>query len=294
VRGKLPGLQKSKSRDVFTIARSVPHRAIVFGRQVTSSVRSLAGKRIVVTRARAQAEDLGNQLAALGAEVIYCPAIRIAPPEDPMPFERAVHEISHFDWVVITSANGVAALVEEWQRQGAAREGLATLRVACVGPATAEALRRAGIEPQAMPEKFVGAEIAAALAERIRRGERKVLLLRAAGGDPELPRRLRELGAEVREVESYRSVPDLENLSAVRADLEDRAIDVITFTSPSAATFFLEASGWTGAEAIVAAIGPVTAARLSELGVLPQIVADEHTAGGLAKAIADFFEYGSA
>jgi uroporphyrinogen-III synthase len=249
----------------------------------------LAGRRIVVTRAREQAEDLGSQLAALGAHVIYCPAIRIAPPEDPTPFQQAVREISRFDWVVVTSVNGVAALVAEWQRQGYPRDKFSDVRMACVGPATAAALRDAGVEPQAMPDEFVGAEIAVTLAGRIRRGERTVLLARAAAGDPELPRRLRELGADVTEVESYRSVPDLENLPVVRAGLEAGTIDVVTFTSPSAATYFLEASGWDARSAVVAAIGPVTAARLRALGVRPEIVANEHTASGLVNAIAGFF-----
>jgi uroporphyrinogen III methyltransferase/synthase len=249
----------------------------------------LLGRRIVITRARAQAEDLGRRLKELGAEVIFCPAIRIAAPVDAGPFQEAVAALDRFDWVVLTSVNGVGALHAELERQGKDLHVLAARRVACVGPATADALRRIGVQPQAMPEAFVGAEIATVLAERIRSGERRVLLARAAGGDPALPRRLRELGAELTEVESYRSVPDLEQVEQVRARLAQHTIDAITFTSPSAVTYFAAAVGELGADVVLAAIGPVTASRMHEVGLTPTVVAVDHTIPGLVQAVAQHF-----
>ncbi len=249
----------------------------------------LAGRRVVVTRARAQASDLGDRLAKLGAEVLYCPAIRLAPPADAQPFQRAVQELDRFDWVVLTSVNGVAALLGELERQGRGALDLATKRVACVGPATAEALRARGVTPQAMPAEFVSAGIATVLDEWIRAGQRRVLLVRGAGGTPELPARLRDTGADLSEVEAYRSLPDRESLAGVRALLAERAVDLITFTSPSTVTYFVEAVGEIPERVLLAAIGPVTADRMRELGLAPDIVAPDHTIPGLVRAVSSFF-----
>ena len=247
----------------------------------------LAGLRIVVTRARAQAAELGERLEALGAQVIYCPAIRIAAPDDQAPLRRAAAQLETFDWVVLTSANGVTALYEELERQdGAAR--LERVKVACVGPGTAQALQSHGVRVLTMPAEFVGAEIAHAIAAHIRSGERRVLLARGRGGNPDLPERLRALGAEVTEVESYRSIPDLENLNTVKMQLAAGAIDVITFTSPSTATYFVEGVGTLPENVALAAIGPVTAARMRELNLEPSVVAQDHTVPGLVQALAEF------
>jgi uroporphyrinogen-III synthase len=248
----------------------------------------LAGKCIVVTRARAQAADLGMRLEALGAAVVYCPAIKIAPPEDPEPFQDAVSRLDAFDWVILTSVNGVIALMAELDRQGLGVAALARLSVACVGPATAQALRRRGVAVDAMPERYVGAEIATVLADRMRADQRRLLLARAASGDAELPRRLREMGAEVTEVESYRSIQDLENIAELQAQLKTGVVDVIVFTAPSTATFLLERAGVIPPSVVLAAIGPVTAARLQELGHSAAIVAPEHTMAGLVRAVSSF------
>src|SRR5262245_11806622 len=200
----------------------------------------LTGRRIVVTRSRAQAHDLGDRLTALGAHVIYCPAIRIAEPADPGPFRAAAAAIDTFDWLILTSTNGVRAFFDEV----GTNQLPVDLQVACVGPATAAALREHGVEPAAMPDEFVGSEIAAVLAGRISRGTR-VLLARGAGGSRELPERLRVLGAQVFDVDSYRSVPDLENIGALQRELDAQAVDLITFTSPSTVSNLLEGLGGT-------------------------------------------------
>jgi uroporphyrinogen III methyltransferase / synthase len=250
--------------------------------------RLLSGKRIVVTRARAQAADLGQPLEALGAAVIYCPTIRIAPATDPLPLQRALQTLQAFDWLVLTSANGVEAVLAELQRQGQARAALAGVRLVCVGPATAAALRRNQLEPAVMPEEFVSREIASALADQLQPGAR-VLLARAAGADPELPRRLRDLGARVTDIEAYHAVPDLASVEEVRSSLIAQEVDLITFTSPSTATYFVAAVGDLARSVALAAIGPVTAARIRELGFRVSIVAAEHTASGLVAAISDYF-----
>jgi uroporphyrinogen-III synthase len=248
---------------------------------------SLSGRRIVVTRSRTQAQELGNLLAREGAEVLYCPAIRVGEPADPRPFVDAVRELDRYEWLILTSANGVQVLFAELERQGRTAPG-PHIQVACVGPATAEALRARGVQPAAMPEDFIGSAIAGVLAGRIQPGTR-VLLARGAGGSRALPEQLRQLGADLTEVESYRSVPDLENIAELARALDEDAVDLITFTAPSTVSFLVEGLGRLPSGAALAAIGPVTEARMRELGLRAAVVAPEHSMPGLVRAIVQYF-----
>jgi uroporphyrinogen III methyltransferase/synthase len=253
--------------------------------------RPLSGRRIAVTRARTQARELGERLAGEGAEVVYCPAIRFAEPANAQPFEDAVRALDSYDWLVLTSTNGVRVFFEELTRAGG-RALPNGLRVACVGSATAAALRERGAEPAAVPDEYTGAEVARAIAGTVNPGTR-VLIVRAAGGGYELPELLRALGAEVTDVESYQSVPDLANLGELRRELEAGRIDLITFTSPSTAAFLVEGLGTVPTGVGFAAIGPVTAARMHELGMEPSLVAPEHSIPGLVAAIVSYFASGN-
>ena len=233
------------------------------------------------------AREFGEPLEALGAEVLYCPAIRIAEPLDKQPFVRAVAAIASYEWLILTSTNGVRTFFEELERQGSTRLP-AGLQVACVGPATAAALRTRGAEPSAIPDEYVGSAIAGVLESRVRPGTR-VLLARGAAGGRELPTRLQQSGADLTEVESYRSVPDLENLDLLAKALDARSVDLITFTSPSTVVYTFEGLGRLPDGVALAAIGPVTEARMRELGLQPSIVAPEHSMPGLVAAITDYF-----
>src|SRR5687767_13723674 len=263
---------------------------VLFERPRVRMRRVLEGRRIVVTRPRAAADDLGERLTALGAEVVYCPAFRIVPPADPAPFQAAVAALNDFDWVVITSANGARALGAEIRRQGLPEAVLRDRRVACVGPATASALRAEGVDPQVIPDVFVGARVADALAPQLHRGAR-VLLARAAGADRELPDRLRGLGAQVTDVQAYASAPDLPNATEIAALLDAEAVDMITFTSPSAVSYFVSGVDRTLSGVGLAVIGPVTADRLRALGLEPAVIAQEHTVSGLVDGISRFLNY---
>ena len=252
---------------------------------------ALSGRRIVVTRSRTQARELGDRLSDWGAEVVYCPAIRFAEPDDPKPFQNAARTIERYDWLVLTSTNGVREFFAELARQGKGSIP-AQVQVACVGSGTAGALRERGVEPAALPDEYVGAEVARVLAGRIVPGTR-VLIARAARGGRELPEQLRALGAEVTDVESYQSVADLENLGELRRELEAGNIDLITFTSPSTASFLVEGLGAPPRGVAFAAIGPVTAARMSELGMAPSVVAPKHSIPGLVSAVVSYFASGN-
>lgn len=247
----------------------------------------LRGRTIIITRARHQAAELCAPLEAAGASVISCPAIRIAPPDDPVPLQRAIRQLQSYDWLVFTSVNGVAGFFDAIERAALSRSVLAGVAVACVGPATAEALRHRGVEPDAMPGEFVGARIASMLTAS--GPPRRVLLARAREADRSWPAELRAAGVQVDDIEVYRTVADAEMLAGARALIESGLPDLVLFTSPSAATFFAEAAGPALAKVPLAAIGPVTAARIRQLGYEPAVIAREYTTSGLVAAVGAYF-----
>ena len=250
--------------------------------------RPLFGRRIVVTRARAQASALADRLTELGADVVELPMIRIAPPEDPGPLLEAVGRLDAFDWIVFTSANAVEAFFDALAAAKRDSRALARVRVCAVGPATAERLGQFGIRPDAQPETFRGATVCDALARAgATLNGARVLCPRADIAPKDLPEALAARGAAVTEVVAYRTLPEpvapdfLEDLSAER-------IDWVTFTSSSTVKNFLAAVGaerlraW---NARLASIGPSTSETLRESGFPPTVEAATHTTDGLIEAI---------
>ena len=250
----------------------------------------LAGVRVLVTRPERQAADMKAALRGLGAEVVAFPATRIEGPADGgAALRAAAARLNEFGWVVVSSANGVdrmlAAAKEEGTRDTAGRPAWA-----CVGPATAAALRTAGIEPRIVASRHVAEGLIEALSSFDLAGER-VLLPLAAGARPALPEGLRELGASVEVVEAYRSVPDGRGAGDVRERLNRREIDAVTFTSPSTVARFVEMIGPDAGGAIVAVIGPVTAAAAEAAGIGSDVVARRHTTRGLIEALVEHFHH---
>jgi uroporphyrinogen-III synthase len=253
----------------------------------------LQGRRIVVTRARAQAGDLLAGLRALGAEPLACPAIAIAPPLSYAPLDAAVARLAGYDWLLFTSVNGVAAFAARRGRLGAqpAPDGL---RVGAIGPATAEAARAAGLAPTFVPDTYVAEAILAQIGDV---AGRRILLPRAERARPVLAAGLRARGALVDEVTAYRTVPDAGG-AALIADLRAGAIDAITFTSSSTVRFFWEGLAGQMEPADLAAaprrpailcIGPITAATARALGLPVDAVAEPYTIAGLLDALTRWF-----
>jgi uroporphyrinogen III methyltransferase / synthase len=250
--------------------------------------RPLFGRRIVVTRSRAQASDLVAELDELGAETIEAPAIRIEPPTDPAPLAAAVRNLADFDWVVLTSTNGVDALFGAMAAQGLDARALAGRRVAAIGPATAARLMSFGIRPDLQPEVFTGAAVAEAMARTGDLSGRHVLLPRADIAPRELVEALGSQGAHVTEVVAYRTVSDFANRDAVTERLDRGEIDWITFTSSSTVKNFLETirpDRVTASRAKLASIGPTTSATLRAAGLEPTVEAAAYTIPGLVDAI---------
>ena len=248
----------------------------------------LWGKTVLVTRTRRQASRLTRCLADLGANVIECPAIEIQPPADLSAVDAALRRLGDFDWLVLTSPNGSAALIERMRAIGLDARAMRGLRLAAVGPATADVLRDAFLQPDLLPEKFTTRGLGEALtADNLTRGKR-LLLARADIATDDLPETLRAAGAIVEEVALYRTVRPAALPDAALAALRAGQVDWVTFTSSSTVENFLallEGQGVSLDAVRLASIGPVTTQTLVEHGLTPAATADVHTIDGLVDAL---------
>jgi uroporphyrinogen III methyltransferase/synthase len=253
-------------------------------------LRPLAGRRMVITRAAEQAAGLSALLEAEGAEVATLSAISIEPVADPAALDRAIGQIERYRWVIFTSVNGARAFVERLHRADLDWRALKGVRLGAIGPATAEALRAAGVRPDFMPDEYVAEAITAGIGDV---SGQRVLLPRADIAREALAIELRRLGAEVEEIAAYRTVTRPLDAQTVTAALAARP-DAITFTSSSTVRGLQAAlPGMPLAEALrgiaVACIGPITAQTAREAGLTPQIVAEEYTMPGLTRALVSYF-----
>ncbi|MBW3629725.1 MAG: uroporphyrinogen-III C-methyltransferase [Gemmatimonadetes bacterium] len=178
--------------------------------------RPLFGRRILVTRARAQASGFAAQLEALGAEVIQFPTIRITGPADAEPLRAAVKQVDGYDWVVFTSVNGVERFWREMRSSGRDARSLAGVHLCAIGPATAAALELEGVRADLVPAQFISEAVADALADEVDLTGARILLPRAEVSREALPALLRERGATVDEVAAYRTVPDSREAAELR------------------------------------------------------------------------------
>lgn len=249
--------------------------------------RPLFGRRVVVTRARAQASAFAAQLEALGAEVVEWPAIRIEPAADLTPLRAAVARLASYDWIFFTSVNAVDVFFALLHESGRDARALAGHRLVAIGPATADRLNGFGIRPDVQPAEYTSAAIVEALSARDLRGER-ILCPRADIAPADLPEALTRRGAVVTEVTAYRTVPDAAQASTVAAMLGRGEVHWLTFTSSSTVTNFfaaIEPAAVKPGAARIASIGPMTSAAVRRFGLEPAVEAPTHTIPGLIQAI---------
>jgi len=250
----------------------------------------LTGWRILTTRASKQSGGLASPLRELGAEVIEIPTIEIKPPRSYKALDSAVRNIGKYDWLILTSVNGVEALFARLKKLRIAAEKLEQLQIAAIGPATQREIEKHGLKVAMTPEKYIAESVVEAL-----KGETKgkrVLLVRAKVARDVLPNELRKAGAKVDVAEAYEThVPARAKakLNQLFANHSARP-DVVTFTSSSTATNFLDLLDkehyHTLREIWLASIGPVTSGTLRNAGFKPNIEALDYTMEGLALAIA--------
>lgn len=265
----------------------------------SGATRPLSGKCVVVSRAQDQAAALSFPLRELGAEVLEIPFIEIRSPASFQRLDDALLHIQDYDWLILTSVNGVKALAGRIAQLGLEPLNFVHLKVAAIGPATEQALEEQQFTVDVVPEKYVAEAVVSALRAQVK-GQR-ILLVRAKVARDVIPEELRKAGAVVNVAEAYETVVPEASRARLRDALREsaRKPDVITFTSSSTVRSFasmLELDPRPGSarppilEGVkLASIGAVTSATLRELGLPVDIEAREFTIPGLVRAIAASF-----
>lgn len=260
--------------------------------------RPLFGRRIVVTRSREQARDLVELLEGLGAQTIEAPTFRLVPAEDPEAIDRAVASVGQYQWIVFESANAVSRFCATLLGGTRDLRVLGGVRVAAIGPSTADRLESFGLRPDVVvPESGTEATANALEAAGSLSGAR-VLVVRPDHGRIEQAREtlaieLGRRGADATDLIAYRTVagsPESAAAQELYRQLLDGAVDAVTFTTPTAVQRFVDLIGRDQAadllnQTVVVAIGPVTAAAATALGIAAPRVADPFTVSGMVATL---------
>ena len=255
--------------------------------------RPLHGRRIVVTRARSQGELFARKIGELGGEPVGFPTIEIVAPPSYEPLDRAIQALGSYHWIIFTSANAVAHFWARFRKLEQEMRLLQRVRIAAIGPKTAKALANVGLKADLVPREYRAEAILEELQpEEIR--ARRILLPRAAEARDILPNTLRQWGAVVDEIAAYRTVPAKGDGADLRAELLDRKIDMVTFTSSSTVNHFVtlfpaDVVGELLAKTAVACIGPITQKTAEDRGIRVDVVARDYTIAGLTQAIVKYF-----
>lgn len=253
----------------------------------------LLGKSIVVTRAREQASSLASLLTELGAEVIQFPTIDITPVTETAIIDQYVHKIKEYDWIIFTSVNGVRFFWERLITFKLDARVFAGVSIVAIGPATAEAIREKGIQPDFVPEEYIAESIADGLIEHGVKGKR-ILLPRAQEAREVLPNKLRKAGATVDIVPVYETRLAIKLQNNILQLLEQGALDCITFASSSTVENFFEHIPITVLKKYrlpkFATIGPVTSNTLKKHGFDYDIQPTKYTIPDLVNAIVDTYK----
>jgi uroporphyrinogen-III synthase len=255
----------------------------------------LSGRRIAITRPAAQSRALIAQLQALGAEPLVCPAIAIAPLADYSALDSAIACLTEYNWLIITSVNGVHTLLARMAELGADQAALQGLKIGAIGPATAQALAKYSLRAEFMPSAYVAEAILAEIGDVA--GQR-ILLPRADIARELLAIGLRERGAQVDEIAAYRTVPG-DGAAELAKHIQAGAVDAITFTSSSTVRYTLDGLEQIGIQrqkavtllnqTATVCIGPITAATARAEGLRVDAVAQQFTSDGLVAALTEWF-----
>lgn len=254
----------------------------------------LEGWRILVSRARQQASALSDGLRAVGAEVMEIPFIEIRPPRSYKCMDDGLRLVSEYEWLILTSVNGVQALFARMEKLGIPKRRLLPLNIVAIGPATRAAIEKEGLQVAVTPKEYVAESVVEALNSKVK--GKRVLLCRAKIARDVIPRELRALGAFVDVVEAYETViPAASRVKLRRAlrDMDNRP-HAITFTSSSTVRNYVSLLGIrSGKSKLVqgvlnASIGPVTSDTLREFELTVDVQATEYTVPGLIRALTEF------
>ncbi|MBF0117533.1 MAG: uroporphyrinogen-III C-methyltransferase [Desulfobacterales bacterium] len=290
--------------NIFNLAEGIKPPAIIVVGDVVGfredmlwyEKKPLFGKRIVVTRSREQASELVKCLSDLGAECIECPTIKINPIKESKDLDNAIENLSNYDWIVFTSANGVEFFFKRLFEQGKDVRALSNIKTSAIGPATAKKLLEYGFKTDIIPDTYISEAIVRCF-EKENIKNKKILVPRAKEAREILVTELSKMGALVNEVPVYSTEQTEEKRDVILSRLQDKTIDIVTFTSSSTAKNFralLPDENWQNlmAGVSIAAIGPITAKTAQDIGFNVKIVAETYTIQGLITAILNFLKEG--
>ncbi|ABB33448.1 uroporphyrinogen III C2,C7-methyltransferase and uroporphyrinogen III synthase [Geobacter metallireducens GS-15] len=255
--------------------------------------RPLFGTSILVTRAADQAGEFGAMLGALGARVLECPTIAIVPPESWDNLDAAIASLDRFHWAVFTSVNAVRFFFERLAAAGKDSRALGNCRVCAVGPKTAAALAPFGIRPDLIPADYKGEGVVEVFRSEEIAGKR-IIFPKGDRARDVIPQGLAELGGEVTAPVAYRNVTPDSLPAGVIAELEERRITCVTFTSSSTVENLAAILGENRflhllKGVTIAAIGPITARTCRELGLEVHVEPSKYTLAAMTDALVDFF-----
>lgn len=277
------------------VSRKAPSgKSRISGRE---STKPLQGVRVLVGRARHQAGSLSTELRKLGADVIEIPFIEIRKPRSFRPLDTALKNLEFYDWLILTSVNGVEAMWERLKKLRIRNRSLGSLKIAAIGPATRTAIEKRGARVNVVPKEYVAESVVKSLRKQVK--GKRVLLVRAKIARDVIPRELSRAGARIDVIEAYETVVPKTSRARLRAALKNakNRPNVIPFTSSSTVRNFVSLLGRAGGgssgrrrpgylEGItLASIGPVTSATLRELHLGVDVEARQYTIPGLIRAI---------
>jgi uroporphyrinogen III methyltransferase/synthase len=254
----------------------------------------LFGKGVVITRPQEQAAEFAGLLRAQGARVIHFPVIKIIPADDRRDLDRAIGAIGDYQWIIFTSANGVSHFFRRLRELGKDIRDLKGIRICAIGPATGGAVEDRGLRVDLVPESFISEGVIEAFRKENIKGSR-ILLPRAEAARDVIPAELAKLGATVDVATVYRTVSSGRKKAELEEWIQKGKVDVITFTSSSTVTNFLEIMGRDyslPAQVKIACIGPVTAATAKKAGLNIDILQGRYTITDLVEAMASYFSKG--
>jgi uroporphyrinogen III methyltransferase/synthase len=252
--------------------------------------RPLFGRLIGITRPAGQAGPAVAKALELGAQPVLMPTVEILPPDDWSEIDAAIDRLNRHDWLVFTSANGVQSLLQRIWKTGRDLRRLGQVRIACIGPATADALAQFHVRADYVPDTYRAEELAGGLVEQA--AGKRVLWVRASRGRDVLPRELRSAGAIVEELVVYRNI-DVESLPAeALQQIEQGRLDWICLSSPSIAASLARlltpaARAQLNQRVRVATISPVTSRAARDAGLPVHAEATTYTWDGIFHAIAN-------
>jgi uroporphyrinogen III methyltransferase / synthase len=245
----------------------------------------LFGKRVVVTRSRKQAGVLSAKLRSLGADVYELPTIRIEPPRDLREFAELVRDVYQYDWLILTSPNGVDAFFSMFYKLYSDARSIGNVKIAAIGPATAQRIRDFHLSVDLEPKEFLAEGIISGLEEFGSVENLKFLLARAEGARDILSKGLSKLGAIVDEAIAYRTVPDTADVTGAIERFRSEGADLVTFTSSSTVENFLALKLPWPENAKTASIGPITSKTMRAHGLKVDIEAARYDIEGLIAVI---------